>query len=291
MLSSLFGECRCAGSGDSEIVFENCGPQNCYRQEDDYEEAHSDINPMLEQVGGLRGMSVATAQGRVFDCSPTDEVKSLMADLMLLRADVFAERGWDVEYLQDDVYCVNDRAVRIFLLPAGIPPPECKHISKVLGAGTAHMAGGIMVQDGPLCQPLWDYLLQTGLNEQYDEQGTENPSAVTGAARNLDCGFPRWGSHERIDAMRCAVVEAEIRQRVAVAAPTPRAAGSDGDTSVNLELPGHQLQQTPRRAGSPATAVGSPGPSRFSKGRSEAGSVQLRQGPSRFSRGRNNGGG
>eukprot|EP00971_Amphidinium_carterae_P085310 1687597-Amphidinium_carterae.1 len=35
------------------------------------------------------------------------------------------------------------------------------------------------VVDGPLRQPLMDYLLHTGKNEVYDTKGLENPSEVS----------------------------------------------------------------------------------------------------------------
>jgi len=271
--SQLFSGCRCAPQED-EIVLADCGARECgCRPVGDFaEDDYMDVRPTLEQVGGLRGMALRTAEGVVIpEACPEDEVRILMADLMHLRADLFSARAWELEYLKDDLYSINGRTIRIYLLPPGMPPPDCRHISSELGAGTAHMATGIMILDGPLQQPLWDYLMQTGLNENYDMRGTENPAAVSGAARNLDLGFPSSNSNERIDAMRHAVVEADLRHRVTVSAPIPcsrTSSGSELDDSVNLEL-----------ASSHAN-----GPSRLSQGKVEG--VGMRPGPSRFSKGR-----
>merc|ERR1711879_590490 len=74
-------------------------------------------------------------------------------------------------------------------------------------------ASRIMVNDGPLRQPLMDYLLQTGRNEHYDARGTENPEAVTGNGRSLEFTHTPYSAGDRIEAMKHATQQAEVRRR------------------------------------------------------------------------------
>jgi len=136
--------------------------------------------------------------------------------------DLFVSRGWDLVHSRDDRYTMNGRGIRLFLLPLGIPAPDSVHLANTVGVDAAQRAGRIMVNDGPLRQPLLDYLLQTGHNEHYDARGTENSAAVTGAAKHLEFNPPPYG--DRIEAMRHATQQADMRRRI-VGPPVAAAVG------------------------------------------------------------------
>lgn len=128
--------------------------------------------------------------------------------------DLFAAQGWDVAHLRGDRYSVNGRKVRIFLLPEGTPVPDFSHNTRRFGPA-AKMAAGVMVHDGPLRQPLLDYLNQTGKNEHYDARGTENPVEVSGQAKRLEYSVPPKALGDRIQAMKEATTQAQTRRKVA----------------------------------------------------------------------------
>jgi len=138
------------------------------------------------------------------------DVLVLMSDIMNLHHELLAENGWKLKHLNDAHYSINGRKVLI-TSPSSNISPEWAHLSSKLGPGTARMASTLMVHDGPLEQPLFDYLMQTGLNEHYDTRGTENPGAVTGVARALDFAVPQTALCDRIDAMRHAKAQADVR--------------------------------------------------------------------------------
>mmetsp|Transcript_34195 Transcript_34195/g.78000 ORF Transcript_34195/g.78000 Transcript_34195/m.78000 type:complete len:274 (+) Transcript_34195:108-929(+) len=158
---------------------------------------------------------------------------------MLALSSVFEKEGWAIEHLHDDRYLINDREVCIFMLPAGVPGPQAKEVERALSPAVAHFASRMMVTDGPLLQPLLDYMLQTGQNEHYDAKGTENPAAVTGAGRRLEFYF---GNHQnpndRVEAMMQATMQAEMRRKVSAQSPqaTARATVSSV-TTPRVALP------------------------------------------------------
>mmetsp|Transcript_43787 Transcript_43787/g.79958 ORF Transcript_43787/g.79958 Transcript_43787/m.79958 type:complete len:274 (-) Transcript_43787:64-885(-) len=139
---------------------------------------------------------------------------------MLALSSVFEKEGWAIEHLRDDRYLVNDREVCIFMLPAGVPGPQAKEVERALSPAIAQFASRMMVTDGPLLQPLLDYMLQTGQNEHYDTKGTENPAAVTGAGRRLEFYFGNHNNpNDRVEAMMQATMQAEMRRKVSSQSP------------------------------------------------------------------------
>jgi len=162
---------------------------------------------------------------------------------------VLEDEGLSVSHVKGDRYSVNDRNVRLQLLQT---PCEFAHLTKKFGFDAAKRAAVISVVDGPLHQPLLDYLLQTGRNENYDMRGTENPCAVTGVGRQLEflvenptnIGDPEEAS--RMEAMRQATMQADLRQR---------AAGTAGSVSI-IQEPMRSARRkgpddkSPRRGGS-----------------------------------------
>mmetsp|Transcript_55055 Transcript_55055/g.128814 ORF Transcript_55055/g.128814 Transcript_55055/m.128814 type:complete len:231 (-) Transcript_55055:94-786(-) len=122
---------------------------------------------------------------------------------------VLATHGWSVRHTTGDHWDVNGRDVRVYLLPRGIPKPSVRHIENRFPREVAQQAARIMVSDGPLLQPILDYLLATGQNEHYDHRGTSNPAAVRGFGRNLEfAGMPS----DRLEAMRMASLEHSFRR-------------------------------------------------------------------------------
>jgi len=124
--------------------------------------------------------------------------------------------GFSVSHIKGDQYSIEGRSVRLQLLQNSC---EFAHVTEKFGYDAAKRAAAISVVDGPLHQPLLDYLLQTGRNENYDMRGTENPAAVTGVGRQIDflvenptkTGNPEEAS--RIEAMWQATMQADLRQR------------------------------------------------------------------------------
>jgi len=304
--SQLFGF-GCSCTPDDDEILLNLGASQmecCYRPEDDHlgeddfgkrgfcssPETQS-FTLEANRIGGLRGMSsmkgAATADIDDLEEDLLKELEAMMDDLCNLRSELFAEKGWEIHHLEDDMYSINDRSVRLFLLPATFPLPDCRHLSNKLGPGTTHLAAGIMVHDGPLRQPLFDYLVVTGINEHYDARGTENPSAVTGYARSLSLSL--YDTDDRIDAMRHATAVADMRQRAAHRSPTcgslragvgsklsemrgamdslagsPAKSTASNRTNSPCRDPRQRAAITPCSSG--AAAAFPPGPSRFSNG-------------------------
>lgn len=166
----------------------------------------------LERKSGLKSMAYSRS------ASIEEELEALIWNT----GDLFATQGWDLVHSNGDYYLINGRKVRIFLLPSGTPLPDASHWAPRIGPASAQMAASIMVHDGPLRQPLLDYLMQTGKNEHYDARGTENPAAVTGMARNLDFAVPATQIGDRIGAMKHATVQADLRRRAASGETTAR---------------------------------------------------------------------
>jgi hypothetical protein len=215
-VDQFFG-CGVTCAGNDKLSCEanpRCGPlwadddQDSGLEEDDWNLDDSDqpswAFPVLS-YGGLSGMSKKPAG-----------VASIEEALQALKenaGNLFAEGEWDVTHKCGDRYTINSRTIRIFLLPKGTTPRDFSHISRIIGAGPAEQASRIMVHDGPLKQPLLDYLMQTGLNEHYDRRGTENPVAVTGKARYMEFAVPAKAMADRQEAMRHAAAQADARRR------------------------------------------------------------------------------
>lgn len=75
-----------------------------------------------------------------------------------------------------------------------------------------------MVEDGPLRQPLLDYLMETGRNEQYDIRGIESHGAASHAGMlsfmvESQASTRGSGDDQKISAMKQATLQAEMRQR------------------------------------------------------------------------------
>mmetsp|Transcript_12323 Transcript_12323/g.27985 ORF Transcript_12323/g.27985 Transcript_12323/m.27985 type:complete len:249 (-) Transcript_12323:108-854(-) len=122
---------------------------------------------------------------------------------------IFASHDWTINHRADDRWVVNGRSVRLFRLPEGIPKPSVRHIEKRFPPDVAQHAVRIMVNDGPLMQPILDYLLGSGQNEHYDHRGSSNPGAVRGFGRGVEmAGNPS----DRLEAMRLASLEASVRR-------------------------------------------------------------------------------
>jgi hypothetical protein len=162
------------------------------------------------KVGGLRDISYADEGSVTWDIQDAElqELQVKMRDLQC----AFRALGFEIFHVKDDLYSINDRCIQLLLLPMGFPTPSCAHLSNVLDVRSQQLAAGVIVQDGPLQQPLFDYLLHTGINENYDARGTENPWGVTGRARTHTFYAPQ--TNDRIDAMTIATAQSAIRRQV-----------------------------------------------------------------------------
>jgi len=181
------------------------GPEDFDGLDEDDPDDHGMFSHFFDN--GLRGMEKKKKSG--MRASVEEELKSLMWST----GDLFTEKGWEIEHVRShDRFSINGREVRIFVLPPGTPLSDFSHHTRMIGLGTAQKAAHIMVHDGPLRQPLLDYLFQTGTNEHYDARGTENPVAVTGLARNLEFSVPDAALGDRIDAMKHATAQADERR-------------------------------------------------------------------------------
>merc|ERR1711957_131961 len=93
---------------------------------------------------------------------------------------------------------------------------DFSHLVKLVGEGSAKLASRILVNDGPLRQPLLDYMMQTGSNEHYDTQGTENPEQVTGLGKHMSFARPGGPDDDRLQAMKDATAQANFRRMLSV---------------------------------------------------------------------------
>lgn len=215
-LSEQFFGCTICTVNDSDFMHRSysisryeaesdaAGPEDFDGLDEDDPDDHGLFSHFFDK--GLRGMEKKKPGMRA---SVEEELKSLMWST----GDLFTEKGWEIEHVRShDRFSINGREVRIFVLPPGTPLSDFSHHTRMIGLGTAQKAAHIMVHDGPLRQPLLDYLFQTGKNEHYDARGTENPVAVTGLARNLEFSVPDAALGDRIDAMKHATAQADERR-------------------------------------------------------------------------------
>lgn len=126
----------------------------------------------------------------------------------------FSSRGWVVKNVGGDRYRINERDVRLILVPTGKPIQDFRHLQDVVGWATAKRSARILIQDGPLRQPLLDYLFETGKNESYEKISTEfvgHERLVSFAMK----GTPLHGADEesKLQAMRTATSQANERQK------------------------------------------------------------------------------
>jgi len=171
--------------------------------EKEEEEAHE--RSVLKQAGASLFGNVPRFS---FATAPLEqELHAIMHGCLAL----FSEKGLEILHSGGDGYIINGRSVRLWLSQSGSDPQNTLHLRSKVNDETARRAARVLVLDGPLRQPLLDYLLQTGVNEHYDARGTENPTAVTGMARNLEFRVPLNASNDRVEAMRQAAAQAEIR--------------------------------------------------------------------------------
>lgn len=158
----------------------------------------------LELVGASHACDAPRLKGAV-------ELK--MDSLIDHFGDTFEVQGWDIVHLRSDRYKMNGRKIRVFLLPSGTPIPEYSHSTRTYGREIADKTSMVMVHDGPLRQPLLDYLSQSGKNEHYDARGTENPVEVSGHARKLEYAVTKHALGDRIHAMKAATSQAVARRK------------------------------------------------------------------------------
>lgn len=193
--------------------------------EDESEDTTSagDTTERTEEEDSVQKRPSATSDGKATGgprCGLQREVEALLWSA----SDAFAARGWSVVHVEDDCYVIEQRGVRLTLLPARASAPCFAHLVASFGREVAERGARLTVKDGPLAQPLLDYLLQTGLNESYDQRGTENPGGVTGAAKFLDFVAAPTGpapavldldidEGDRLASMKQATMEAEVRRR------------------------------------------------------------------------------
>jgi len=224
--------CTFCSVDDNDIVLRSRF-QDLEPAQDD--EGDEDDRPVSNGDGLFANLLVADTSSN----GSSQKVKQYVTAL----SSVFEKEGWAVEYLQDDHYLVNGRDVCIFLLPAGVPVPSAKGVERALSPAVAQFASRMMVSDGPLLQPLLDYLLQTGENEHYDIKGTENPAAVTGLGRRLEFNTKSKDPNDRVEAMLQATLQAEMRRKVssqplqAATAKTPARAATVVATNVAKPAP------------------------------------------------------
>merc|ERR1719321_1154147 len=102
----------------------------------------------------------------------------------------------------------------MFLLPSIVSQPSYEHLSKHLRNDVVHRASRIIVVDGPLHQPILDYLFHSGINEHYESAGTENTTSPGWLGKALEFQVPPMHPEDRISAMRQAAAQAEYRRQV-----------------------------------------------------------------------------
>lgn len=146
---------------------------------------------------------------------------------------IFATRGWELSPIGsgDDRYELNGRSVKMQLERLGTYRASYQHLVRDFGLDVAERAARIIVCDGPLRQPLLDYLLQSGQNESYDQRGTENVAGVTGPAKYLDFNSAPTG--DRLSEMNMAMRQAAARRQASGQLAGPRLTA--------LQYEGHQL--------------------------------------------------
>lgn len=161
----------------------------------------------------------------------------------------FIRHGWELAPLGGDRYKVNGREVRLILLPSGRPVSDFRHLEQHVGWVTAKRSARIMVEDGPLRQPLLDYLLETGRNEQYDVRGIESHGAASHAGMlsfvvESQASTRGSGDDQKIGAMKQATLQAELRQRAKHGLPLGVARLQTANTAQFRTTPPRPFQTT-----------------------------------------------
>jgi hypothetical protein len=178
----------------------------------------SKASALLRPPCPTRTLASSSAAGK-----HVEELEEELEAVILGTGNLFERQGWNLMHAGGDRYRLGGRTIKLTLLSRSASPPATAHLvaSLSLGPNAAAIlerAARIAVLDGSLQQPLFDYLLQTGKNEQYDQRGTENPAGVSGAAKNLEFNIAPTG--DRILEMRNALLQAEVRRRAQGGEPT-----------------------------------------------------------------------
>mmetsp|Transcript_8818 Transcript_8818/g.15840 ORF Transcript_8818/g.15840 Transcript_8818/m.15840 type:complete len:262 (-) Transcript_8818:59-844(-) len=125
-----------------------------------------------------------------------------------------------VTHVDGNEFMIGARSVQISFLPIGASASiaSFSHLVGLVGQVPAMEAARVQVVDGPLRQPLMDYLLHTGKNEVYDTRGLENPNEVTHAGRAMTfvCApksVRESDPNDKLEAMKTATLQAGIRKR------------------------------------------------------------------------------
>jgi hypothetical protein len=220
--------CNCAVGDDTDFLQDNspqmpCEPR-CYGHRDEdgnmkpcYGEDADDSDVLFDTVSlddllGPVGLGPPTG-GLSAPASDVTNIELELEELMENSGDLFDRKGLEINHHREDHYSVNGRSVRLLVLSRNVAKLDLDHYPAILGDSSAEMKNLILVHDGPMWQPLVDYLLQTGKNEFYDSCGTHT-NEVVGAARNIDF-TPLAEIEDRFASMKFATAEANIRINVA----------------------------------------------------------------------------
>lgn len=226
----------CSGCGhrspqDSEIQFIPLGCQStvCLRDEDDdLEEIEVDESESSTPRGRTRqlqlgegpelshGVELKGAYAAVE--APPGALKEEVDWLKYSTGNLFPQKGWDLVSLGGNMYGLKGRKISLYLLPPGSAPSKSYHLShlrNMFSSEVVDRAAWIIVVDGPLRQPILDYLLQTGRNEEWESLSTQNNlSNVHSIHQNTDfVEAPPIHPEDRITAMTFARYHADVRHQ------------------------------------------------------------------------------
>jgi len=234
-LDQLLGGCRvCSHQNphDSELRIAPLRCDNNVCMGDDYdgiEQIEVDDGSSSSANGRTREMHLGRGReaqlktkvelkgaGVTMNKEPVCEALQNEADWLLWASgDLFRRNRWDLVSLGGNRYGLKGRVVSLCLLPPGDEVSPSFHLQKVVPEEVAYRAAQIIVIDGPLRQPILDYLLQTGVNEQWNSIGTENTlSNVHNIHKNVDfLETPQIHPEDRITAMTFATYHADVRHQ------------------------------------------------------------------------------
>jgi hypothetical protein len=202
----------CSGedAGDSDVPFENVslddliGPAELRPPTGGLRAPAPNLERGLDEIRKRSELGAPTGGLR----APDPNLERGLDELKKRSGDIFERLGVKVTHLNEEHYSINDRSVRLLMMSgsAGTLHLQLDHYPDEF----ADMKNIIFVNDGPMWQPLVDYVLQTDANEFYDFHGTQNPVEVVGAARDMSFE-PLVNIEDRVSAMRFATAEASIR--------------------------------------------------------------------------------
>eukprot|EP00933_Yihiella_yeosuensis_P051016 TRINITY_DN4884_c0_g1_i1.p1 TRINITY_DN4884_c0_g1~~TRINITY_DN4884_c0_g1_i1.p1 ORF type:complete len:359 (-),score=38.59 TRINITY_DN4884_c0_g1_i1:324-1400(-) len=153
------------------------------------------------------------------ECGTAEDplTRDIKGDLKAFRhacSDLFTQRGWSIRHVQGNRYKINKREVSLVKMPFGGTVQHAEMFTFYMdwvSMAAAELAAPITVVDGPMKQPLLDYLLQSGMREVWDRRGTENTDGVAGMGRLHTFNMPT--SDDRIAEMGKALAQANARRR------------------------------------------------------------------------------